>query len=126
MFKIFFFFSLQRIQEEFYQNELVLKELDESIERFKLQGKSESASRLDQQLNIMKKNWHDLAHKFKKFQKPADFDQKLNKVRKQLDDIDQAMYMIEINNEDPDTIHLQLEHCMVWIVKFRCFKCFYC
>ena len=60
----------------------------------------------------MKKNWSDLTHKFKKFQKPADFDQKLNKVRKHLDEIDQALYMIEVNTEDSDTIHLQLEHCM--------------
>jgi dystrophin len=60
----------------------------------------------------MKKNWSDLTHKFKKFQKPADFDQKLNKVRKSLDEIDQALHMIEVHTEDSDTIHLQLEHCM--------------
>jgi len=48
----------------------------------------------------------------KKFQKPADFDQKLNKVRKSLDEIDQALHMIDVNTEDSDTIHLQLEHCM--------------
>jgi predicted ArsR family transcriptional regulator len=61
----------------------------------------------------MKKNWNDLNQKFKKFQKPADFDQKLNKVRKLLDEIEQALYMIEVNTEDSDTIHMQLEHCMV-------------
>jgi hypothetical protein len=75
-------------------------------------GKAESAIRLDQQLNVMKRNWIELNNKLKKFQKPAKFDQNLSKVGKQLDDIDQAMYMIEINSEDPDTIHLQLEHCM--------------
>ena len=77
-----------------------------------MQGKSESATRLDSQLTVMRRQWADLTHKFKKFQKPADFDQKLNKVRKQLDEIDQVMYMIDLNTEDPDTIHLQLEHCM--------------
>ena len=60
----------------------------------------------------MKKNWSDLGHKLKKFQKPADFDQKLSKVRKSLDDIEQALYMIDVHTEDSDTIHLQLEHCM--------------
>lgn len=94
------------------QNETVLKELDESVDRYRMQGKAESATRLDQQLNVMKRQWTELSHKFKKFQKPADFDQKLAKVRKQLDEIDQAMYMIELSTEDPDTIHLQLEHCM--------------
>lgn len=101
-----------RIQEEFYQNELLLKDLEDGVEKYRMQGKFDAATRLDQQLNIMKKNWLDLNHKFKKFQKPADFDQKLNKVKKQLDDIDQALYIIDVNTEDSDTIHLQLEHCM--------------
>ncbi len=61
----------------------------------------------------MKKNWNELSLKFKKFQKPADFDQKLNKVKKLLDEIEQSLYMVEVNSEDSDTIHLQLEHCMV-------------
>jgi dystrophin len=95
-----------RIQEEFYQNELLLKDLEDGVEKYRIQGKLDAATRLDQQLNIMKKNWLDLNNKFKKFQKPADFDQKLNKVKKQLDDIDQALYIIDVNTEDSDTIHL--------------------
>ena len=97
-----------RIEEEFHVNEMRLKELDEGVDKYK----HDAATRLDQQLNIMKKNWADLSHKFKKFQKPADFDLKLNKVRKSLDEIDQALHMIDVNTEDSDTIHLQLEHCM--------------
>lgn len=104
--------DFMRIQEEFRQNETVLKDLDDNVEKYRLQGKTESAQRLEQQLNVMKRQWGELAHKFKKFQKPADFDQKLGKVRKQLDEIDQAMYVIELNTDDSDTMHLQLEHCM--------------
>ncbi len=61
----------------------------------------------------VRRSWTDLETKFRKFQKPADFDQKLSKVRKQLDDIEQVIYMIDLNSDDSDTIHLQLEHCMV-------------
>ncbi len=102
-----------RIQEEFLQNETLLKELEDGIEKYRIQGKVDAASRLESQLNILKKSWLDLNQKLKKFQKPADFDQKLNKVRKLLEEIDQAIYMIDVNTEDSDTIHLQLEHCMV-------------
>jgi dystrophin len=101
-----------RIHEEFVQNEFLLKELDDGVERYRAQGKLDAATRLDQQMSIMKKNWAEVNHKFKKFQKPADFDQKLNKVQKLLDEIEQALYMIEVTTEDSDTIHLQLEHCM--------------
>ena len=95
------------------QNDFLLKELEDGVERYRLQGKADAATRLDSQLNIMKKYWNEVNHKFRKFQKPADFDQKFNKVRKLLEEIDQALYMIEVNTDDSDAIHLQLEHCMV-------------
>ena len=104
--------DFHRIQEEFLQNDQVLKELEEGVECYRLQGKIDAAQRLDQQLQLLKKSWSELNGKFKKFQKPADFDQKLNKVRKQLDDIEQALYTIDVNTDDSDTIHMQLEHCM--------------
>jgi dystrophin len=101
-----------RIQEEFGQNEQLLRDLEEGVEKYRAQGKLESATRLDQQLTVLRKSWSELSHKFKKFQKPADFDQKLSKLRKQLDDIEQAVYTIDVSSDDVDTIHLQLEHCM--------------
>lgn len=96
-----------RISEEFSHNEQLLKELDEGVDKHKQHGE-----RLAQQMSVMKKNWSELNHKFKKFQKPADFDQKLSKIQKMLEDIEQALYTIRVNSEDADTIHLQLEHCM--------------
>ena len=100
--------DFQRVQEEFVRNEVVLKELEDSNQRLR----TGVNSRLNQRLSILKTNWNNLNSKFKKFQKPADFDQKLKKVTKQLDEIEQALHMIEINSEDSDTIHLQLEHCI--------------
>lgn len=100
--------DFQRVQEEFARNEYLLKELEELSEKFR--GGAES--RLHQRYSILKTNWNSLNSKFKKFQKPADFDQKLKKVTKQLEEIEQALYMIEINSEESDTIHLQLEHCI--------------
>lgn len=101
-----------RIQEEFYQNEQLLKDLEDCVERYRFQGKLDAAARLDQQITLLRSSWSDLNSKFKKFQKPADFDQKFVKVRKQLDEIEQALYTIDVNTDDSDTIHLQLEHCM--------------
>jgi dystrophin len=103
-----------RIQDEFAQNELLLKELEDGVDKYRMRESSSSSasSRLEQQLSAMKRAWAELHHKFRKFQKPADFDQKLGKVRKQLDEIEQVLYMIEINGECSDTIHMQLEHCM--------------
>ena len=46
-----------RIQEEFLQNETLLKELEDGIEKYRIQGKVDAASRLESQLNILKKSW---------------------------------------------------------------------
>ncbi|CAF0734079.1 unnamed protein product [Brachionus calyciflorus] len=99
--------DFQRVQEEFSKNERILKDLEETNEKFRTKDE-----RIQQRFTILKRDWQNLTHKFKKFQKPADFDLKLKKVCKQLDEIEQALYMIELNSEDSDTIHLQLEHCI--------------
>jgi dystrophin len=89
-----------------------LKELDDNVETYQQQGRVEAVTRLDQQLRTMKRNWNDLGSKLKKFQKPADFDQKLAKVWKLLNGIEQELTIIDVNTEDVETINLQLEHCM--------------
>ena len=125
IYKVVQFFFLKRIQEEFVQNENLSKDLEESVEKYRTLGQADLAGRLDQKLNVKKKTFAELNQKLKKFQKPADFDQKLNKVKKLLDEIEQALYTIEINSEDSDTIHIQLEHCMVNLKKTYAFQIFH-
>ena len=102
-----------RIQEEFSRHETVIKELDDVIQNYKQHGKTNAALRLEQQLDLVKKSWLELNLKLKKFQKPSDFDIKLQKMKRSIDDIELALHKIDIYSEDPDVIHLQLEQCMV-------------
>ena len=102
-----------KIQDEFTRNESVIKELENIIHNYNQQGKVNAANRLEQQLNLVRKSWVELNFKLKKFQKPSDFDIKLQKMKKSIEEIDQSLHKIDIQNEDPDVIHLQLEQCMV-------------
>lgn len=102
-----------RLVEEFNQHEQILKELERQVESYKVQNKIDAAYRLEQQLNIVHRSWNDVNLKLKKFQKPSDFDVKLQKMKKSLDEIDSTLHTIDVYNEDADVIHLQLEHCMV-------------
>jgi hypothetical protein len=111
-----------RIQEEFTKHELIIKELDDAIYHYKQQDKTNAAYRLEQQLNLLRKNWIELNFKMKKFQKPSDFDVKLQKMKRSIDEIDAALHKIDIYNEDPDVIHLQFEQCMVNIFVKNMFK----
>ena len=51
--------------------------------------------------------------KFRKFQRPVDFEPKLTHVKRMLDEIEERIHLIEIRSEDPDVMQAQLEHCMV-------------
>ena len=51
--------------------------------------------------------------KFVKFQRPADFDDKLSHVRRLLDEIEEQMHYLDMTSADPDRIQLQLDQCMV-------------
>lgn len=101
-----------RLRDEFANNEIVLSDLESTIHLYRTQGKHDAAKRLDQQLELTKKQWTELNTKFRKFQKPSDFDGKLEKMRNTLDEIDQALHSINVYTEDPDKIHQQLEKCM--------------
>ena len=105
-----------RIQDEFSRHEIVIRELDDVIQHYKQQGKTNAAIRLEQQLDLVRKNWIELNQKLKKFQKPSDFDIKLQKMKRSIDDIELALHKIDIYSEDADVIHLQLEQCMVIIL----------
>ena len=51
--------------------------------------------------------------KFRKFQRPVDFEPKLTHVKRILDEIDERMHLIEVRGDDPETLQSQLETCMV-------------
>ena len=53
--------------------------------------------------------------KFRRYERPGDFDSKLANVWKVLKEVNERVHLIELRGEDSDLIADQLEHCMVWI-----------
>ena len=63
--------------------------------------------------HFLQKHYAEVMTKFRKFQRPVDFEPKLSHVKRQLDEIEERIHLIEIRSEDPEQISGQLEHCMV-------------
>ena len=63
--------------------------------------------------------------KFRKFQRPVDFEPKLTHVKRVLDEIEERIHLIELRSEDPDIIQGQLDQCMVGSVWLCIQMCFY-
>ena len=62
---------------------------------------------------IFQKNLDDLEHKFRKFQKPADFEPKMAHVKGILENVKEGIGVIELKNGEPEIIQTQLDACMV-------------
>lgn len=51
--------------------------------------------------------------KFRKFQKPADFDPKMVHVKDILQNVEDGIGVLDIKNSEPEVIQTQLDACMV-------------
>lgn len=51
--------------------------------------------------------------KFKKFQRPVDFEPKMTHVKRMLDEIEERIHLCEIRSDDHETLLGQLENSMV-------------
>ena len=73
----------------------------------------------------LQKHYTEVMAKFRKFQRPVDFEPKLTHVKRVLDEIEERIHLIELRSEDPDIIQGQLDQCMVGSISF-CIQMFSC
>ena len=59
------------------------------------------------------KHLAELNVKFGKFQRPADFEPKQSHVKRELDNIQERIYLLEIRSDDLETLQQKHETCMV-------------
>ena len=69
---------------------------------------------------LFQKNLDDLEHKFRKFQKPADFEPKMAHVKGILENVKEGIGVIELKNGEPEVIQTQLDACMVRALGLYC------
>jgi dystrophin len=50
--------------------------------------------------------------KFRKFQRPTDFEPKLSHAKRVLDEIEEFVHLIELRSDDAEVLQSQLEHCV--------------
>ena len=64
----------------------------------------------------MQKNIDELQHKFRKFQKPSDFEPKMAHVKGIMDNVQEGLGVLVVKNREPEVIKTQQDACMVsWI-----------
>ncbi|KAK7483287.1 hypothetical protein BaRGS_00025454, partial [Batillaria attramentaria] len=102
----------ESLKEEFSQQEALLRELEDHVTQYRQQGKMEASARLEQQTQLLKKHFAEVMVKFRKFQRPAEFEPKLSHVKRELDNIQERIHLLEVPSDDPQAIQERLDTCM--------------
>ncbi|XP_061169275.1 dystrophin-like isoform X1 [Saccostrea echinata] len=100
------------LKEEFKQNEEMLGELEVYSAELESQGNMEASARLHEQIELLRKHFADVSVKFRKFQRPADFEPKFNRVKRELDSIGDQIHLVEVGSEDPGLLQEKLDICV--------------
>ncbi|XP_074662175.1 dystrophin-like [Tubulanus polymorphus] len=104
----------ETLLREFTHQEKILSDLNAQVATYQQEGKAEASTRLQQQINIASKHFSEVKGMFNKFQRPANFDLKLNFVRRTLNDIEERLHFIDLIDTDPENVETQLQHCLTF------------
>ncbi|KAK3712445.1 hypothetical protein RRG08_002775 [Elysia crispata] len=102
----------ETLQLEFKQQEELLEELEGNVQDYKQQGRIEASTRLEQQTQLLKKHFAEVLVKFRKFQRPADFEPKMTHVWRELGHIQGTVHLVEVPSDDLQLIQQRHENCM--------------
>ncbi|XP_071801510.1 dystrophin-like isoform X3 [Asterias amurensis] len=104
--------EFEQLKSEFEAHETVLSNIDGRARALMDQTSSTANQRLHQQVEILRKNIDELQHKFRKFQKPSDFEPKMAHVKGIMDNVQEGIGVLVVKNREPEVIKTQQDACM--------------
>ncbi|XP_054045187.1 dystrophin isoform X10 [Rissa tridactyla] len=96
----------QKIQSELTSHEISLEEMKK-----RNRGK-DAAKRVLSQIDVAQKKLQDVSMKFRLFQKPANFEQRLQECKRILDEVKLQVPKMETKSVEQEVVQSQLDHCM--------------
>ncbi|KAM5221589.1 dystrophin isoform 1-T1 [Ctenodactylus gundi] len=96
----------QKIQSDLTSHEISLEEMKKHN-----QGK-DAAQRVLSQIDIAQKKLQDVSLKFRLFQKPANFEQRLEESKMILDEVKTHLPALETKSVEQEVVQSQLNHCV--------------
>ncbi|XP_077783520.1 dystrophin isoform X7 [Podarcis muralis] len=96
----------QKIQSELTSHEISLDEMKK-----RNQGK-DATKRIFSQIDTAQKKLQDVFMKFRLFQKPANFEQRLQECKIILDEVKSQVPKLELRSVEQEAVQSQLDHCM--------------
>ncbi|XP_065483097.1 dystrophin isoform X10 [Caloenas nicobarica] len=96
----------QKIQSELTSHEVSLEEMKK-----RNRGK-DAAKRVLSQIDVAQKKLEDVSMKFRLFQKPANFEERLQECKRILDEVKLQVPKLEKKSVEQEVVQSRLDHCM--------------
>ncbi|XP_071668213.1 dystrophin isoform X10 [Patagioenas fasciata] len=96
----------QKIQSELTSHEISLEEMKK-----RNRGK-DAAKRVLSQIDVAQKKLQDVSMKFRLFQKPANFEERLQECKRILDEVKLQVPKLEKKSVEQEVVQSRLDHCM--------------
>ncbi|XP_064008023.1 dystrophin isoform X7 [Pogoniulus pusillus] len=96
----------QKMQSELTSHEISLEEMKK-----RNRGK-DAAKRVLSQIDVAQKKLQDVSMKFRLFQKPANFEQRLQECKRILEEVKLQVPKLETKSIEQEAVQSQLDHCM--------------
>uniref|UniRef100_A0ABM0LUL5 Dystrophin-like n=1 Tax=Saccoglossus kowalevskii TaxID=10224 RepID=A0ABM0LUL5_SACKO len=104
--------EFMKLQTDLSQHENKLEKLNRGVRIKAPPGSGLSQQQLQQKVDGLKKRMEEIQFKFRRFQKPADFEPKMAHVKNILDSVDKGVSVISLKNGESEVIQSQLDACM--------------
>lgn len=112
-----YFHSLSLLQRNVYHpwkyNVFVLFDHNRTLTNFEIQIFSLNCNGCLSQILILQHHFDEVNIKLVKFQRPHDFEPKLNYVKRELSSIEGRIHLLDLHSEEPEIIQGQLDQCIV-------------
>eukprot|EP00058_Branchiostoma_floridae_P013392 XP_002598880.1 hypothetical protein BRAFLDRAFT_90094 [Branchiostoma floridae] len=113
--------EFEQLQDEFDARDEDLEEIGRKCQALMTEGSTEATTRIRQQSEILQKRMVEIKAKFRKYQKPADFEPKMGRVRDILNNVEKELGVLELKHHEPEMVQGQLDICMVRCLFVRLF-----
>ncbi|XP_071957062.1 dystrophin-like isoform X2 [Antedon mediterranea] len=104
--------EFEQLKLEFASRENDYDDIDNRAHGLMEQTHEGASHRMQQQIDMLRKHLDELQFKFRKFQKPADFEPKMLHVKEILERVNEGIKVLDLKNGEPEVIQTQLDACM--------------
>nr|XP_014279625.1 utrophin-like [Halyomorpha halys] len=104
--------DVQRLVDEFDKQANTLKDMEDEIKYYEAEGKVEAASRLHEQMVLLRNQFMEVMEKFEDWRCANNVEPRLCRALRELRGVEEASCLLELASDDPEAIQGQLNHCM--------------